>query len=593
MVFNCDKALEISGSVGRYQIFLAVVACLCWFCADFVAINFPVLIFYPKMNCHLKTGGVEVCTEKTCCDEKYDGIIPDVIYNNIVTHLNLYCDKLVNQAIAGVYTLGIVIGAMGSSKLSDVYGRRTILMISTFLFIAGTLIIGLIRDKYVLLSVLVLLGIGASGATMTSFLMVCEVVSTGTRNIFSVAINSFYAVAGLLYYLIFQQSKDYRYLAIVSFVCGLLTLILMWFFFVESPRYYFAHGNLKQTLKSLLKIAHRNGKMNFLFQYLKEEVFTNEQLESLPNEVITRTEFRYSEILEIINKMEFSKNMEEINELKSKSNSFNETNSKIDSVDVEDENKNEKFLAKEEEKSLSKVSRYSQIKDDIERAHTMVKEDNNNVDETEEPEQIVDVEVKHGILSLCQYKSVRWTFIACSLNWTFISYVYYGSNYDMKKIGDEIFTNGYIMFSAEFIAYIATGFFMELVILGRKRTIGFGAFLSSVFGLTYYFVRNISPANFIILFGFRFFVTIVYSCMYTYSTEVYPTSIRSTGLGINLTFARISAIIIAFTIDYYNPYLIFVGMGLAIFAIHFTMKETRGVPLQDEIEEVLQENKNK
>lgn len=594
MVFNCDKALEISGNVSRYQIFLAVVACLCWFCADFVAINFPVLIFYPEMQCELKTGGIETCTEKTCCDDKYSKIIPNVIYNNIVTHLDLYCEKLVNQAVAGVYTVGIVIGAMGSSKLSDMYGRRMILMISTFLFVIGTIIIGLIPNKIVLLSVLVLLGIGASGATMTSFLMVCEVVSTDTRNIFSVTINSFYAVAGLLYYLIFQLSKDYRFLAAVSFGCGVLTLMLMFFFFVESPRYYFSHGNLKQTLKSLLKIAHRNGKMNFLFQYLKEEVFTAEQLESMSNDVIRRTEFRYSEILNIINGMEFSKNMEEINEMKSKSNSFNEgSNTKTDSLDESGlKNTNEKLL-KEEEKSLSKVSRYSQLKDDIEKAHTMVKDDLVVGDETEEPEQIVEVEVKHGILSLCKYKSIRWTFIACSLNWAFISYIYYGNNYDMKKIGNEIFTNGYIMFSAEFVAYIATGFFMELVILGRKRTIGFGALLSSIFGLTYFLLRNVEVANFIFLFGFRFFVTIVYSCMYTYSTEVYPTSIRSTGLGINLTFARISAIIIAFTIDYYNPYLIFVGMGLIIFLIHFTMNETRGVALQDEIEEVLQESKTK
>ena len=107
----------------------------------------------------------------------------------------------------------------------------------------------------------------------------------------------------------------------------------------------------------------------------------------------------------------------------------------------------------------------------------------------------------------------------------------------------------------------------------------------SIAAFAYYFMRvyKFEPYDKIFLFLARFGITGVYSIMYTYSTEIYPTSIRAKGLGINTLFGRLAAIMVPVIVELVNPFLIFSALCGIGFVLTFNLPETFGKELEDEI----------
>ena len=581
MKINLDKALEACGDKNKYQVFQLLVACLAWLCTDFIAINFPVLIFYPEMKCREKrTGQYVVCDEKDCCDDKFTegGIVPNVIYNNIITDRKMYCEKTVIGLIIIVYTIGIVVGAAFSSKYTDIYGRKIVTIVSLVLFIIAILIMGLLRFSWALMISVFIMGIGSSGATMTTFMSSLEICSSKLRGLFAILINSSYALAGLLYYFAFEMVKNWHIQLVMSLCGGTLALLLYFFYFLESPRYYYSAKMYKHCLKCLLTISNRNGRRNYFAQYLKEEVLSSNQLNTLGTEFINKTVFNSNELKHLLDNLNYDESYTQTPVQKPKK----------ESIDIESEFNTSLNNNEETVRDKVRKNRGSIIGD--ENAPSVQSEEEN----LNEAIEISENKKDPGISALCKYKSISKSFAICCFNWCLVTYVYFGCNYDQKKEGDKIFNNGYIMFSAEYVAYLCCGIIMSISFIGRVGTIGHGGLLMAIFGVLYsIFKDKYETFGYIILFPFRFFTTCIFTAMYTYSTEIYPTSIRSKGLGINLLCARFTTIVIALTIDKYSPYIAFSIMGVILFGMQFLMKETNGKELQDEIEEIIEESKIK
>ena len=72
--------------------------------------------------------------------------------------------------------------------------------------------------------------------------------------------------------------------------------------------------------------------------------------------------------------------------------------------------------------------------------------------------------------------------------------------------------------------------------------------------------------------------------MYTYSTELYPTTIRAKGLGVNVFFARFACMLIPVVIELMdNPFLLFSCLCLFTSVFTFYLSETNNKELEDEI----------
>jgi MFS family permease len=157
---------------------------------------------------------------------------------------------------------------------------------------------------------------------------------------------------------------------------------------------------------------------------------------------------------------------------------------------------------------------------------------------------------------------------------------------DLKKSGEEIFKDGYVVYIAEGLAYIVACIIMEIQFFGRVKTIRIMMAICSISCAGNFFLSSydLKDLNFITLFFSRFAITTSCSCLYTYSTEVYPTVIRAKGLGFNSLSARFAALMIPVIDELIkNPFHIFAIIAGIAFILSFLLEDTYGKPLEDDI----------
>lgn len=199
---------------------------------------------------------------------------------------------------------------------------------------------------------------------------------------------------------------------------------------------------------------------------------------------------------------------------------------------------------------------------------------------------------EQNFLALFKFKSLRYKFLICCLLWFVMSFTYYGMSFFLKKGGEDVFLDGYVIYLAEGISYFVTGIIMSISFLGRVRSLSIMMMLTAVSTIVFFYMKDVSGMyNKIPLFIARFSITSIYSIMYTYSTEVYPTSIRAKGLGLNSFCARISSIMVPIIVELVdNPFVIFSAMTFVSFFFTFSLPETNNKELEDEIleEKILQ-----
>jgi hypothetical protein len=333
--------------------------------------------------------------------------------------------------------------------------------------------------------------------------------------------------------------------------CCLISGLAILFYFTESPRFLLSKGHHEKGLKSLYFISKKNFRSKNLFTFLvtsltdyreesKNPIKTNPESQDIINSSKNDIQDQVAENVVTINPAIIQKIINEINQ-KHKFQNPNEIN-------------------------LSKSLLDSP--------------------QTEEPLP-KHVTKEASFISLIKYKSLRTTFLCCCYLWFAMAFTYYGISMGLKKSEKDIFKDGYIVYTAEALAYLATGFIMSSKFFGRKRSISINMLLSALSTIGFYFFDKykLEPYSLISLFLARFGITSIYSLMYTYSTEVYPTIIRAKGLGTNALFARFASVLVPVVLEFVNAFLIFPVLCIIGLIVSFYIPETFGKPLEDEIEE--------
>jgi MFS family permease len=578
MKLSVEKALQACGNNNRYQILLYVAVALTWFSVDYIAIAFPLLELPPSYQCKQESGEFKNCNADLYCSYQDSDRKRFVTIRNILTEFDLDCEKTLVVSIGVCYTLGIVMGAILASKFSDVLGRKPVLLMSHLVFGCGTLAITFAPNIYIILGILFFLGIGSAGGTMVSFLLIYEVLAPNKRSIYGTLINSAFAVAGLIYFTVFKYLKYWKYTAYICASADVISGLLVLTYFTESPRFLLTKGLTKKALNAFAKIAEKNGKSDDFYKYLASDFSIDEEKktedlsdfdENLSNTYKEKT-FKSSILT---NNTENDKSQSNINpspqadsvcgnNIISKNSTFTETpkltKKKIDQIvrDISEE---------EASSSFGKV------------------EGGNR----EEPLVKPTAKKEAPFSALLKYASLRTSFLICCYLWFAMAFTYYGISMGLKNSGDEVFNDGYVVYTAEGISYMVVGIISSIPFFGRKRSLSIMMLVSSISTLFYFFVKNmeLEPYDKILLFLARFGITSIFSIMYTYSTEVYPTVIRAKGLGMNTLFARFASILVPVIVEYLNPFLIFASLCFVGFLLTFFIPETFGKDLEDEIQE--------
>lgn len=535
MKFNIEKAFQACGNNNRYQKFVFLSIVLTWFAVDFVAIAFPLLELMPNFKCKNAAGIMEKVSNKAYCEviNKNDCEI-DTKYINIISDYNLYCSETLVILIGVAYATGVTLGAVVVSKLSDVLGRKPVLLLGQASFFVCTLLLTIKTNVYIILTLLFSIGLVCVAGTMVSFLYIYEILAPNRRAIYGTLINSSFAAAGLIYFTLFKYMYNWVYVAYLCAASDLIAFFVVLFYYIESPRFLISKGKVEQAIKCLQTIANRNGKREDFKKFLESDLNIETKDTSSSNNQKVAPTFDQS----IINS--------DLQSLKNK---------KI-------ENKEEPLLHNKEKES-----------DDY----------SIDVNDSDDPKQNKEA----GFLALFKYKSLRYKFLICCYLWFAMSFTYYGISLALKNSADDVFIDGYVVYGAESIAYVITGILISIAFFGRVRSLTLMMLISSISTCQFFIFKyfQLEPYEKIWLFLARFGITSIYSIMYTYSTEVYPTVIRAKGLGLNTLSARLSTIIVPIIVEKINPFPIFSCLCFLGFLLTFLLPETFGRELEDEIHE--------
>eukprot|EP00825_Cyclidium_porcatum_P047608 TRINITY_DN7776_c0_g1_i2.p1 TRINITY_DN7776_c0_g1~~TRINITY_DN7776_c0_g1_i2.p1 ORF type:complete len:401 (-),score=41.66 TRINITY_DN7776_c0_g1_i2:316-1518(-) len=212
-------------------------------------------------------------------------------------------------------------------------------------------------------------------------------------------------------------------------------------------------------------------------------------------------------------------------------------------------------------------------------------------------------EKQFSVIDLFRYKSIRLMSYAASFVFFSIQAVYYGVSYAMSEVGLGLYINTAVIGSFEFLSYCVTDMFIPHI--KRKTTAFIGLGLSVFFSLLF----QIFPIEGqkcdngicyqkiiqIILSGLlRFDICSVWTVIYVYFSELFPTQVRSLALGFTSATGTIGSIgapylvVLCNSVIHINPLVSLAVIGAAGFFHIIPLTETKDKPMKNKIDELAQ-----
>jgi len=205
-----------------------------------------------------------------------------------------------------------------------------------------------------------------------------------------------------------------------------------------------------------------------------------------------------------------------------------------------------------------------------------------------------------GYRDLFKYKSLAVVTIAGSYMYFTIQLVYYGAIFALNNLAGDLYVNSVLIALAEFLGYVAS----VPIIRKFKRKISFvvSFLLAGLASLSFIIFEIPSSCNqsgeacwqkdiqiFLAMIT-RLMVSIGFLIIYLYLNELYPTPVRSLGTGFCTFSGRLGSItspllVNALTRSGINPWIAFGFFSVVAAAVSLAMRETFGMPLQNEIQE--------
>jgi sugar porter (SP) family MFS transporter len=183
--------------------------------------------------------------------------------------------------IVSITVLGAAVGALGSGRITDILGRKKVLIITAFIFAIGS--IGLAAANSVALLIIwrLVVGLAIGVASYTVPLYISEISPTHVRGAL-VSINQLAITVGIFVSYIVDLGfanvpEGWRWMFLVGLIPSLVLAIGM-FFLPETPRWLMSHKTEDQAKKVLDKVGETNK------QEVLEQIKTNIEAEKKQTE---------------------------------------------------------------------------------------------------------------------------------------------------------------------------------------------------------------------------------------------------------------------------------------------------------------------
>ncbi len=154
--------------------------------------------------------------------------------------------------------VGAIIGAFGSGVLSDIYGRKKVLVVVALFFAVSCTLTALARSSGIFISARLFGGLAVGAASVLSPMYVAEVAPAKKRGML-VSIYQLAIVLGILCsytinYGLHNIDNNWRWMFATGIVPSVLFFVGL-FFIPESPRWLYKAGRKEESLKVLTRIG--------------------------------------------------------------------------------------------------------------------------------------------------------------------------------------------------------------------------------------------------------------------------------------------------------------------------------------------------
>nr|XP_025033966.1 solute carrier family 22 member 6-A-like isoform X2 [Pelodiscus sinensis] len=204
--------------------------------------------------------------------------------------------------------------------------------------------------------------------------------------------------------------------------------------------------------------------------------------------------------------------------------------------------------------------------------------------------ELSTVKSSYTVSDLVRTPAIRHIFCCLSVVWFSASFSYYGLAMDLQNFGVSIYVIQLIFGAVDFPAKVVVTISMSYI--GRRVTLSACLILAGSVIIANIFVpRELQMVRTSLAVIGKGCLSAAFNCVFLFTTELYPTPIRQTGLGFGSTMARVGGIVapLAKMLDEYVSFLPPVVYGpapiLSGIAASF-LPETLNQPLPDTVEEV-------
>ena len=549
-----DQILEKAGRNNMYQYVALLLLFVLYGSSEYIIVILPFLEAKPKVEFFDNASNSTIVTtiNYTICENFNYSIVQDLTKHSLIYELGIYCDKTLTTVLGICLFSGVMIGSSIAYIFVDRKGRKVTLQVFSTLLIILNIVLYFIDMLIPVFIIMFLYGLFSSIINITILVYVSEIIKKQNLVYFMSTIFCAFSFFGAIYTVIFYYTSEWRDVVLLVLVNMVITIPLIHFYLEESPIFYFSHRNDEMFFKTVQKIANKNGRVfdlaqsninNFIENDLKNMIRPSRVEENYNSDAEEKSVDRadLSDHIFIDNQKEtlISKNNKDLNESSSITNSYQNS------------------LQRESFKPNSLLDISCLIK------------------EKEKRRKIND----YSICDLITLESQRINFLILNYIWIVITFMFCGLSINVKNLYGNFYATYFFIFLCDPICSFAGAFLSNNSLLGRKKTmislllLSFCGFMTSIF-----FDQDPDSEFFSVFMYISRISLIALNCVfYCYTNEIYPTVLRTRGLGFHITLSKMGGIVAPFMIEYFgtaNLCMIYCLLNLFAIMFSFMLPET-------------------
>lgn len=182
-----------------------------------------------------------------------------IFRSTFITKENLVCGKEFARANANMILMGgVLFGAIIMGIFSDIFGRKTALLVSAFLHISGGCGSAFAPNYETFVFFRFIVGMSNMGIFMSAFVIGVELVGPSRRVFAGIVIEFFWCIGLYLLNIIAFLIRDWNILQLVIVAFTPLMVAYVWII-PESPRWLLSRGKTVEAEEIIQKCARVNG----------------------------------------------------------------------------------------------------------------------------------------------------------------------------------------------------------------------------------------------------------------------------------------------------------------------------------------------